>query len=188
MPTSPPAIKAQLWFPPTPKEQQTPPPVHEAADVQEVEPQPPSESLVIDEQAPEEQVATNDTSAPALLDQKVTPSEGVRPMDFSAKGATQRFFNNVEKNRQEALAQEAIREFRYQSTHPEIPHWSGKLETAKEIDPIAINCDSTLNETLAMLGTLTGGRVACSERSDFDYAVQQRLGRLKPLTPQETKN
>lgn len=188
--TSPPAIKALLWFPPAAKEQLPLPPEQEAVDVEEVEVElaPPSDSLEIDEQASEEQEVTNIPSSPAVEDTNTASSEEPRAIDFSAKGATQRFLNTIDRNRQEALAQEAIREFRYQSTHPDIPHWSGTFEQKEEVDPIAVNCDSTLNETLAMLGKLTGGRVSCSDRSDFDYAVQQRLGRLKPLTPQETKN
>lgn len=189
-----PAIQALLWFPPAPAV------VQPAAEVEAI----PTESATLPEIAAEpvaEDSATpapEEVASPEVLDEPASPpvsssstsaATGNPALDFNAKRATQGFLNQVDRRQQEALAQEAIREFRFQSTHPEIPHWQGEINSKREVEPIAVNCDSGLNETLAMIGKFTGARVTCSERSDFDFAVQQRLGRLKPLNShnEETK-
>ncbi len=95
---------------------------------------------------------------------------------LSSRERLDRFFNAQRQQQIEETAQQAARTFREQKTSPVIV--DSRKSNPKPIQdgsaPKRVNCSSTVNKSVALLGSLFGGNMKCTEPPDFEGFIEAR--------------
>lgn len=196
-PELPPPINARLVFKaPTPavtSEENLPQPaISSPSATQPVEePLPEIEKVDIEpvEPAPAEKVSQAPVQNPTSITKETTPSapapvvseKGNRPTtSLTSRSALDAFFSQQQAQARQRDAEMAAKAYRKQKTSPDlVDPRKDKLEEEVNAPPtVNVNCSDTTTNVLATIATFTGGRVACSNRSNgFDKFIDKHLNK-----------
>lgn len=109
------------------------------------------------------------TAAPVVTEQQPTST-------LSSRERLDRFFSAQRQLQMEETAQQAAKTFREQKTSPVIV--DSRKNNPKPIQdgpaPKRVNCSSTVNKSVALLGSLFGGNMKCTEPPDFEGFIEAR--------------
>lgn len=194
-PEQQPAIKASLWFQPVvsapepviePVATLPEPDVVEEAEPTEVQ-SPVPEAL---EERPVEQIEKQMKEAETQVvseapqisaGQQKDEHTGVA-IESAAGSLARKHLSQWQYQQQQQVAEQAAREFMQRQANPvgKIPDFSQTLsEDEQRLKAITkeVNCDSTVNATVAVLMGIAGGMVKCSNKPDFQQFIDKRLNK-----------
>lgn len=132
------------------------------------------------------------TEAPAPITDPVPDEQRVAapdtktavvPRGLSGRDLASHHLRDINRSAQDKLAQSQAKQFRQQRVSPnlQIPQYDRfTSEEEKLLEQITtrVDCSSGVNKSFALLATLTGGRVKCSEPSDLAPFIDNRLNKL----------
>ena len=169
-----------ITSPPATQPVEEPSPQIEKVDIEPVEPAPAEKVSQAPAQNP---VSTTKDTAPAASSAPapVESEKGSRPAtSLTSRRALDAFFSQQQAQARQRDAEMAAKAYRKQKTSPDIvdPR-KDKLEEEVNAPPtVNVNCSDTTTNVLATIATFTGGRVACSNRSNgFDKSIDKHLNK-----------